>query len=579
MSGFIIVIILAVVFVLFLLAIITAVGQRYVKVGPNQALIVYGRTRNPDIITGGGKLVLPIFERSQSFSLELMSFDVAPQQNLYTNQGVSVLVEAVTQLKVRNDRDSILTAAEQFLSKTFDQRQALIRLVMEGHLRGIVGQLTIEQIVKEPEMVSEKMRSTSSADLTKMGLEVVSFTIKEVRDENEYIASMGRPEIERIRKEANIAAALAARDTQIQQANASREAAVAKAAADQERVAAETASQAKQSESQRDLAVKRATYDAEIKKQQVNADKATDLQTQIVQQQIVAETARAQEIEKTAQVKVQEAEGHRRQMELEATVVRAAEADKQRIETQAAAEKQRIFLEAEGRASALKAQAQAEADAARLRGAAEADAGRLRGLSEAEVIKAKGEAEAEAMRNKAAAYHEYNQAAVLDKIITNLPEIVRAIAEPLSKVDKISIVSTGGANGSNLGASRVTGDVVNMLAQVPLILEALTGTKISDLMARVPGLTAAGETSSTLNSVDENNPGEKTNGTRSAQPEDVVREESGQTNDIGTNPPENSFESISESDAQKGPAPTANVNSNVAPGNNSISNQRHEMCR
>ena len=116
-----------------------------------------------------------------------------------------------------------------------------------------------------------------------------------------------------------------------------------------------------------------------------------------------------------------------------------------------------------------------------------------------------------------------------------------------------------------------------MLAQVPLILEALTGTKISDLMARVPGLTAAGETSSTLNSVDENNPGEKTNGTRSTQPEDVVREESGQTNDIGTNPPENSFESISESDAQKGPA--ANVNSNVAPGNNSISNQRHEMCR
>jgi flotillin len=580
MSGFIILVIVIVAAVLVILAAISALGQRYVKVGPNQALIVYGRRKFPDVLTGGGKLVVPLFERAQTFSLELMSFDVAPQQNLYTNQGVSVLVEAVTQLKVRNDKDSILTAAEQFLSKTFDQRQGLIRLVMEGHLRGIVGQLTVEQIVKEPEMVSEKMRSTSSADLTKMGLEVVSFTIKEVRDENEYIANMGRPEIERIRKEANIAAALAARDTQIQQANASREAAVAKAAADQERVAAESASEAKQSESQRDLALKRASYDAEVKKQQVIADKASDLQSQIVQQQIVAEAARAQEIDRTAQTKVQEAEGHRRQAELEATVVRAAEAEKQRVETQAQAEKQRISLEAEGRAAALRAQAQAEADAARIRGAADAEAARLRGLAEADIIKAKGEAEAEAMRNKAAAYHEYNQAAVLDKVITNLPEVVRAIAEPLSKVDKISIVSTGGGQGGgNLGASRVTGDVVNMLAQVPVILEALTGTKVSDLMARVPGLAAAGEVNSTLNGADGNSPGERANGT-TTQPEVPARGSSGNTNDnTGTNPPENTSPGTSDSDTQKGTPPAANASSNSAPSSNRIPNQRHQMCR
>ncbi|HKV84512.1 MAG TPA: SPFH domain-containing protein, partial [Ktedonobacterales bacterium] len=416
-----IVLIIAVALAVVLLAVIASLSARYVKVGPNQALIVFGRRVGPAVITSGGKFVLPIVERAEAFSLELMSFDVAPQQNLYTNQGVAVVVEAVTQLKVRNDRDSILTAAEQFLSKTWDQRQGLIRLVMEGHLRGIVGQLTVEQIVKEPEMVSEKMRSTSSADLAKMGLEVVSFTIREVTDENEYITNMGRPEIERIKKEANIAAAMAARDTQIQQANASREAAIAKAEADQTRVAAEASSQGMQAESQRDLALKRATYDAEVKKQQVTAERATDLQQQIMQQQIVAESARAQEIDKTAQVKVQEAETHRRQMELEATVVKAAEAEKQRVETIASAERQRIALEAEGRATALRAQASAEAEAARIRGVAEADAARARGLAEAEVIRAKGEAEADAMRTKAAAYHEYNQAAVLDKIITNLP--------------------------------------------------------------------------------------------------------------------------------------------------------------
>ncbi|HEX6541842.1 MAG TPA: SPFH domain-containing protein [Ktedonobacterales bacterium] len=498
MDPLIVLVLVIVLAVVAILLILNLYGRMFRKVGPNQALIVYG-AGGQRILTGGGTLVIPLVQESKLFSLELMSFDVAPQQNLYTNQGVSVRVEAVTQLKVRSDRESILTAAEQFLSKTPQDRESMIRLVMEGHLRGIVGQLTVEQIVKEPEMVSEKMRSTSSADLAKMGLEVVSFTIKEVRDENDYIANMGRPEIERIKKEANIAVALASRDTQIQQAAAVREASIAKASADQARVEAEAASATKQAEFQRDFSVKKAGYDAEVKKQQVNAEKAADIQAQVVQQTIVAEAAKAQQIDRTAQIAVQEAEAHRRQMELEATVIKAAEAEKQRITALAEAEKQRMSLEAEGRAAALRAQAEAEAEAAKIRGAAEAQAARLRGLAEAEVIKAKGEAEADAMRTKAAAYNEYNQAAVLDKVITNLPDVVRAIAEPLSKVDKISIVSTGGANGSNLGANRVTGDVVNMLAQMPVILEALTGVRMSDLMERVPGLRTVDSSAASVN--------------------------------------------------------------------------------
>ncbi len=498
LSGLFTVVVIAILIIAAVLLILSAYGRLYHRVGPNRALIIYGGAREPQVVKGGGRFVVPLVQRAEELSLELMSFDVAPQQDLYTNQGVSVRVEAVTQLKVRSDRESILTAAEQFLSKTPQDRENLIRLVMEGHLRGIVGQLTVEQIVKEPEMVGEKMRSTSSADLAKMGLEVVSFTIRQVTDDHQYIENMGRPEVERVKKDANVAVALAARDTQIQQANAQREAAVARAAADQERVSAETISEAKQSEFQRDLALKRATYDKEVKTQQVIADKATDLQQQIVQQQIVAETARAQEIEKTAQIKVQEAEASRRKMELEATVVRAAEAERQRVTSLAEAERQRISLEAEGRAAALRAQAAAEAEAAKVRGAAEAEAARLRGMAEADVIRAKGEAEAEAMRVKAAAYNEYNQAAVLDKVISNLPEVVRAIAEPLSKVDKISIVSTGGGSNGNLGANRLTGDIVNIAAQVPLLLEALTGTRMSDLMSRVPGLketnAASGET-------------------------------------------------------------------------------------
>src|SRR5579884_906497 len=466
-----------VVLIIVVLIVLRIIGNLLRKVGPNQALIVSG-AGGVEVITGGSRIVVPLFQKAQEFSLELMSFDVAPRQALYTTQGVAVNVEAVTQIKVRSDVESIKTAAEQFLSKTQQERESLIRLVMEGHLRGIVGQLTVEELVKNPESVGQKMLGTVSTDMNKMGREVISFTIKDVRDENDYITNMGRPQIAEIRKQADIASALAQRDTQIEQANAARQAAVARAAADQERVKAETESLALQAESQRNLALKKAEFDAEVKRQQAAADKAYDIQSNVTQQQVVAEAVKVTEVEKNAQIRVQQAEIQRRELELQATVQKAAEAERRRIETVAEAERQRLILEAQG-----------QADAAGARGLGEAEATRARGLAEAEVIRAKGEAEAEAMKVKAAAFHEYNQAAVLDKLLTGMPEIVRAIAEPLSKVDKVTIVSTGGANGnSGMGASRITGDIMNMVAQVPALFELLSGTRISDLMNRVPAL-------------------------------------------------------------------------------------------
>src|SRR6195952_2990192 len=231
----------------------------YRKAGPHEALIVYG-FRGTRIVKGKGTLIFPMIETYRQLSLQLMSFDVAPQQDLYTKQGVAVTVEAVAQIKVKSDPVSIQTAAEQFLTKTDQAREGLIRLVMEGHLRGIIGQLSVEQIVKEPEMVGDRMRATCAEDMSKMGLEVVSFTIKEVRDKNEYITNMGRPDVARIRRDAEIATAEAERDTAIKRAIALRESAVAKAAADQERVLAETMSMAKQAEAQRDLAIQQAQF-------------------------------------------------------------------------------------------------------------------------------------------------------------------------------------------------------------------------------------------------------------------------------------------------------------------------------
>lgn len=486
LSTLLIIGVITLVVVVFIL--LRIVGSLLRKVGPNQALIVYG-AGGTKVITGGSHFVIPLYQRAQEFSLELMSFDVAPPQDLYTTQGVAVNVEAVTQIKVRSDEESIKTAAEQFLSKSQDDRENLIRLVMEGHLRGIVGQLTVEDLVKDPENVGSKMLRTVTADMEKMGLEVISFTIKDVRDNNDYITNMGRPQIVAIRREADIATAQAQRDTQIQQANASREASVAKSKADQERVKAEAESQALQAESQRNLSLKRAEFEAEVKKQQATADKAYDIQANVSQQQVITEQVRVTEVEKQAQIKVQQAEIQRRELELQATIQKAAEAERRRVETVAEAERQRTILEAQGQADATKARGLGEADANRARGLSEAEIVRARGLAQAEVILAQGRAEAEAMKVKAAAYHEYNQAAVLDKLLTNMPEIVRAIAEPLSKVDKVTIVSTGSENGHNgMGANRITNDVMNVAAQVPALFELLSGMRISDFMNRIPAL-------------------------------------------------------------------------------------------
>src|SRR5947209_5829188 len=443
--------------VLFLMAMM---ARLYRKAGPHEALIVYG-FRGTRIVKGHGTVIFPMVEMFHQLSLELMSFDVAPTQDLYTKQGVAVPVEAVAQIKVKSDLESIQTAAEQFLTKTPDQRESLIRLVMEGHLRGIIGQLTVEQIVKEPEMVGERMRSTCADDMTKMGLEVVSFTIKEVRDKNEYIVNMGRPDVARIKRDADVAAAEADRDTAIKRAEAMRASAIAKAQADQERVQAETLSQAKQAEAQRDLDIKKANYLETVKKQQAQADKAYEIQTNVMQQQVVAESVRIQQVEREQQIKVQEAEILRREKELSATVLEEAGGESRRVGVLAEAEKARLATEAEGHAAATRTQGEAEA----------------------EIIFKKGDAEARAMNVKAEAFQEYNQAAVVDKLLTGLPEVVRALAAPLSHIDKVTIVSTG--NGDAAGAYKLTGDMTKIAAQVPALFEALSGMQMSELLSKV----------------------------------------------------------------------------------------------
>ena len=454
---------IAFVLVLTLLVLMMAMATLYRKAGPHEAVIVYG-LRGPRVVRGRGTVIFPMVESYRQLSLQLMSFDVAPEQDLYTKQGVAVTVEAVAQIKVKSDPESILTAAEQFLTKSDQAREGLIRLVMEGHLRGIIGQLSVEQIVKEPEMVGDRMRGTCADDMTKMGLEVISFTIKEVRDKNDYITNMGRPDIARIKRDADVATAEAERDIAIQRADATRAAAVARAQADQERVIAEALSMAKQAEAQRDLEIKKAQYLETVKRQQAQADKAYDIQANMMQQQVIAEAVKVRQIEKEQEVKVQEAEILRHEKELISTVLKSAEVERKRIEMLAEASRRKVTIEAEGNAAAT----------------------RMQGEADAEIILRKGEAEARAMNVKAEAYQEWNQAAVVDKLLTSLPEVARALAAPLANVDKITIVSTG--EGGTAGMSKITGDLTKIAAQVPALFETLSGMQMSDLLNRVQGI-------------------------------------------------------------------------------------------
>lgn len=268
------------------------------KVGPNEALIIYG-PKGTTVIAGGTKFVNPITKKYSVFSLELMSFNLAPDRVLYTTQGIAVHVEAVTQIKANtNDNMHIRSAAEQFLSKSQEERVMLIRQVMEGKLRDIVGHLRVEDLVSNADYVAAQMITAATPDIDRMGLVITSFTIKDVRDEGDYITNLGRPQIEELRRQAETTTTLIDRDMQIQRSNAAREAAIACAAADQERARVDMESRAFQAEMERNLALTKARFEADVKKQQIASEKENEMHAYQLEQQVVAEKIKVEEVKR-----------------------------------------------------------------------------------------------------------------------------------------------------------------------------------------------------------------------------------------------------------------------------------------
>jgi len=428
------------------------VASCYTKVGPNEVLIISGRKRKLGdaqgrrtvgyrIVRGGGTVVWPILEQVRTLSLELMNLEVKTPE-VYTAHGVPVAVDGVVQLKIKGDDTSVAIAAEQFLSKTSGDIMKTALQVTEGHMRAVLGTLSIEDIYTRRNEFAQKVKEMVAPDLAKMGLEVVSLTIKDITDPRGYLEALGRPRIAQVK-----------RDAVIGEAKADEEAKIFRYSAD-----------TKIEEAHRDFEIQKAEYEAAMAQHRAESDLAYDLQRFRSAQDVKRQEVQLGILEKQLHIELEEKEVARKEKELAATVLKPAEAERRRVEVLAEAERFRRETEAQGEAGAIQA----------------------KGLAEAQVIHEKGVAEAQAMMEKAGSWREYNEAAVTEMFINILPKLAQAVSEPLSRTEKIVII--GGSDGA-AGAHRVTQDVAQIISQLPPIIESLTGVKLEKLLEGIPALT------------------------------------------------------------------------------------------
>ncbi|WP_392455695.1 flotillin family protein [Chryseomicrobium aureum] len=468
-----------------LLSIIGVYVAKYKTVGPDEALIVTGsylgsKTVHTDesgnrikIIRGGGTFVLPVFQQSEPLSLLSSKLEVTTPE-VYTEQGVPVMADGTAIIKIGGTIPQIATAAEQFLGKTKEDRENEAKEVLEGHLRSILGSMTVEEIYKNRDKFSQEVQRVASHDLAKMGLIIVSFTIKDVRDKNGYLESLGKPRIAQVKRDADIATAEAEKETRIKRAEASKDA---------QRAELERATEI--AESEKDNQLKVAEYRREQDIAKARADQAYELETARAKQEVTEQEMQVQIIERQKQIELEEKEILRREKQYDSEVKKKADADRYAIEQNAAADKARQMAAADAEKYSIEARAKADAEKVRLDGMAKADSERAQGESEADIIRLKGLAEAEAKRKIAEAFEQYGQAAVLDMIVRMMPEYAKQIAAPLGNIDKITVVDTGGGEGG--GANKVTSYATNLMSTLQETLKASSGIDVKEMLENYSG--------------------------------------------------------------------------------------------
>ena len=454
------------------------ISRNYIKVSPNQAAVISGRKRKLAdgtiagyrLVRGGATLVFPFLEKVEYLDLNVITVPLATSR-AYTVQGVPVSVKAVANVKIKGDDSSLRSAAERFLGMPQEQFHRLVFQTLEGHLRAILGTLTVEEINNDRQSFAQKLTTEAAGDLEKMGIGLDALTIQEISDEEGYLDALGKRRTAEVKRDAEIGQAEANRDSKIKASLALQEG---------EKVRLETEAQIAQS--QRETEIQKAQVQAEIESERAKASQAGPLAEARAQQQVTVEEVRVEKVRTQEQISVQEQEVLRKEKELEATVVKQAEAErraavlraqgmqeaqileaegrKQALIATAEAEAQKLQREGQGRATAVEAEGRAEAEKIRAVGLAEAEKLQAQGLAQAKAIEAQGLAEATAIKEKAAAWREFNDAARLQTILEKLPAIIessapvfQAVAEPLGKIDKVVMIDQAGGNGNGNGHS------------------------------------------------------------------------------------------------------------------------------
>ena len=463
-------------FILLMLLIIFV--TKYQTAKPDEALIISGSylgnknvhadesNNKIKIVRGGGAFVLPVFQRSNRISLLSSKLDVSTPE-VYTEQGVPVMCDGTSIIKIGSSVEEIATAAEQFLGKTREELENEAREVLEGHLRSILGSMTVEEIYQNRDKFSQSVQEVASVDLAKMGLIIVSFTIKEVRDKNGYLDSLGKPRIAQVKRDAEIAEAEALKETRIK-----------KAQSEQESQTAESKRMTEIAEALKEKELKLALYKKEQDIAKADADQAYHLQSAIMKQKVREQEIEVEVVERQKQIELEEKEILRRERQFDSEIKKKADADRYALEQEALAKK----------ASAL---ATTEAEQFRTESLAKAEADKIRliGLAEAETTLAKGTAEAETKEKIAEAFKKYDEAAILSMIVEIMPQLVKEAAAPLGNIDKISVVDTGSGEGG--GANRVTNYATNLLSTTQETLKETLGLDVKSLIENFAGSTTS----------------------------------------------------------------------------------------
>jgi flotillin len=469
-----------------ILALISVFITKYRTAGPDEALIVTGSFLGSGsvhvdesgnkikIIRGGGSFILPVFQQAKPLSLLSSKLEVTTPE-VYTEQGVPVMADGTAIIKIGGSISEIATAAEQYLGKAKEDRESEAREVLEGHLRSILGSMTVEEIYKNRDKFSQEVQRVASQDLAKMGLVIVSFTIKDVRDKNGYLDSLGKPRIAQVKRDADIATAEADMETRIKRAEAAKDATRSELERKTEIAEAEKINQLKIAEFRREQDIAKA-----------RADQAYDLESARSKQEVMEQEMQIKIIERQKQIELEEKEILRRERQYDSEVKKKADADRYSVEQAAAADKSKQMAEAEANKYRIEAMAKADAERIRLDGLAKAESEKAQGQTEAEIIRLKGLAEAEAKEKIAEAFEQFGQAAILDMIIKMLPEYAKQVASPLSNIDKITVVDTGGS-GVNGGANKITGYATNLMAGLQESLKATSGIDVKELIETYAG--------------------------------------------------------------------------------------------